>query len=378
MSSNGWLPVSKTVSLRQLNRWTLSRQMLLERAELDAVTAIERLAGMQAQYSPSPYIGLWSRVRDFKREELETALSAHLVYKATLMRGTLHLVSALQFDHFRIASRFPRHVWSEGPRQLAERGVDVDALREEILAAIDSKPLKKPELQKLFRHRIPADLPDWVSFSVIVSVGAVINHHEDARFGHFAGSRYRRASLPAADPEDAIRTVVSSYLAAFGPASRADLAQWLGRPVSMFSAALDSLDLVTFEAEDGPKLIDLRDAPRPDATMPAPVRFLPKWDNLLLAYDRRERVLPDAIRKVVIRKNGDVLPTFLVDGIVAGSWDTPLRGRAVITLSAFAPLTVKNRKAIEREAESLLAWLRPDSDRPEPLWKIPTNSEASP
>ena len=369
MFSSGWLPVSRTVSLRQLNRWTLARQMLLERANLDAVTAIERLAGMQAQYSPSPYIGLWSRVRDFKREELEKALSAHLVYKATLMRGTLHLVSARQFDHFRIASRFPRHVWSEGPRQLTERGVDVDALREEILAAIDSRPLKKPELQRMFRHRIPADLPDWVSFSVIVSVGAVINHHEDGRFGHFAGSRYRRAPLPVADPEDAIRAVVTSYLASFGPASRADLAQWLGRPVTAFSAALDSLDLVTFEAEGGPKLVDLRDAPRPDATIPAPVRFLPKWDNLLLAYDRRDRVLHEAIRKVVIRKNGDVLPTFLVDGVVAGSWDAPLRGRALMSLTAFAPLSVRNRKAVEREAESLLAWLRPDSGTAEVVWK---------
>jgi hypothetical protein len=369
MFSNGSLPVNKTVSLRQLNRWTLSRQMLLERADVDAVTAIERLAGMQAQYSPSPYIGLWSRVRDFKREDLETALSAHLVYKATLMRGTLHLVSARQFDHFRIASRFPRHVWSEGPRRLAERGVDVEALREEILAAIDSKPLKKPELERLFRHRIPADLPDWVSFSVLVSVGAVINHHEDARFGHFAGSRYRRAPLPVADPEDAIRAVVTSYLASFGPASRADLAQWLGRSVSTFSAALDSLDLVAFEAEGGPKLIDLADAPRPDATIVAPVRFLPKWDNLLLAYDRRERVLPEAIRKVVIRKNGDVLPTFLVDGIVAGAWDAPLRGRAAMSLTEFVPLSVKNRKAVEREAESLLAWLRPDSGPAEVAWK---------
>src|SRR5580704_3955217 len=148
-SFNGWHSVNKPVSLRQLNRWTLARQMLLERADLDAVTAIDRLAGMQAQYSPSPYIGLWSRIRNFQREELEKALSAQLVYKATLMRGTLHLVSARQFDLFRIASRFPRHVWSEGPRLLTERGVDVEALREEILVAIDSKPLKKPELEKL-------------------------------------------------------------------------------------------------------------------------------------------------------------------------------------------------------------------------------------
>jgi Winged helix DNA-binding domain len=343
--------------------------MLLERVELDAVTAIERLAGMQAQYSPSPYIGLWSRVRDFKREELEVALADQLVYKATLMRGTLHLVSARQFDLFRIASRFPRHVWSEGPRQLVERGIDVEALREEILVALDARPLKKPELERAFRHRIPTDLPDWVAFSVIVSVGAAINHHEDARFGHFAGSRYRRAPLPAADPEDATRAVVRSYLAAFGPATRADLAGWLGRSVSTFAGALDSLDLVTFQADDGRKLVDLPDAPRPDASVAAPVRFLPKWDNLLLAYDRRERVLPEDLRKTVIRKNGDVLSTFLVDGMVAGAWEAPLRGRAVITLQAFASLSVKHRRAVEREAESLLAWLRPDATGRELCWK---------
>jgi hypothetical protein len=343
--------------------------MLLERVELDAVSAIERLAGMQAQYSPSPYIGLWSRVRDFKREELEAALANQLVYKATLMRGTLHLVSARQFDVYRIASRFPRHVWSEGPRQLAERGVDVEALREEILVALDAQPLKKPELERAFRHRIPPDLPDWVAFSVIVSVGAAINHHEDARFGHFSGSRYRRAPLPAADPKEAIRAVVRSYLAAFGPATRADVAGWLGRSVTTFADALDSLDLITFQAEDGRKLLDLRDAPRPDASVAAPVRFLPKWDNLLLAYDRRERVLPEALRKTVIRKNGDVLSTFLVDGMVAGAWEAPLRGRPVMTLQAFTTLSVRQRRAVEREAANLLSWLRPDVTAGEVGWK---------
>ncbi len=324
---------------------------------------------MQAQYSPSPYIGLWSRVRDFKRKELEDALAAHRVYQATLMRGTLHLVSARQFDLYRLASRFPRHAWSEGPRQLAERGVDVDALREEILAALDVRALKKPELEKEFRHRIPADLPDWVAFSVVVSVGAAINHHEDARFGHFAGSRYRRAPLPEADPAAAMRAVVAAYLAAFGPATRGDIAQWLGRSVSLFSQALESLDPVSFHAEDGRKLLDLARAPRPDAGVAAPVRFLPKWDNLLLAYDRRERVLPESLRKIVIRKNGDVLPTFLVDGTVAGSWEAPLRGRAAITLSPFIPISARTRRSVEREAEALLAWLRPEASGTDVVWK---------
>ncbi|HUY74644.1 MAG TPA: winged helix DNA-binding domain-containing protein [Candidatus Dormibacteraeota bacterium] len=343
--------------------------MLLEREEVDAVTAIERLAGLQAQYSPSPYIGLWSRLRDFRREELEMALKANLVYKATLMRGTLHLVSARQFDFFRVASRYPRHVWTDGLAQLKERGVDVEALREEILVALDERPLKKPELQQLFRHRIPSDLPDWVAFSVVIVVGATMNHHEDARFGHFAGSRYRRAPLAAVDPEQALRSLVTSYLAAFGPATRGDIAQWLGRPVSVFGAALDSLELVSFVGEDGRRLVDLPGAPRPDPSVAAPVRFLPKWDNLLLGYVRRERVLSDDLRKIVIRKNGDVLPTFLVDGMVAGAWEAPLKGRASMTLTPFAPLPARQKRAVRLEAEALLAWLRPDADKPQIAWK---------
>ena len=279
------------------------------------------------------------------------------------------VVSARQFDLYRLAARFPRHVWSEGPRQLAERGVDVDALREEILAALDMRALRKPELQQMFRHRVPADLPDWVAFSVIISGVTAINHQEDARFGHFAGSRYRRAPLTEADPAVAMQAVVAAYLGAFGPATRGDIAKWLGRSVSLFSDALVSLDLVSFQGEDGRTLLDLAEAPRPDASAPAPVRFLPKWDNLLLAYERRERVLPEVMRKTVIRKNGDVQPTFLVDGTVAGSWDAPLKGRATMTLAPLAAISVRNRKAVEREAEALLAWLRPEAATREVVWK---------
>lgn len=345
--------------------------MLLQRADIDAVTAIERLAGMQAQYSPSPYIGLWSRLRNFQRDELERALIDNLVFKATLMRGTLHLVSAREFDLYRLASRFPTHIWSDGLKQLVDSGVDVDALRNEILASLDTKALKKPELQKAFRHRIPAELPDWVAFSVVVVVGATMNVAEDARFGHFAGSRYRRAPLAQADPEEAMRAVVASYLRAFGPATRGDLAGWLGRPVSTFAAALDSLEVITVPGEDRRVYLDLPDASRPDEDVAAPVRFLPKWDNVLLAYERRERILPEHHRKTVIRKNGDVLPTFLVDGMVAGAWDAPLKGRAVMTLTAFAPLAARDRKAVEREAEELLAWLRPEAGKRELRWSEP-------
>lgn len=357
-----------TVSLRQLNRWTLTRQMLLERMDLGAVTAIERLAGMQAQHSPSPYIGLWSRLHGFRRDDLEAAVLEDRVFKATLMRGTLHLVSSREFDLYRLASRNPNHVYTQMVQQLRERGVDVDSVRSEIIAACRERPLTRTEARVIARHRVPDDLPEWAAWSTVALSGDLINLAEDARFGYFGGTRYRLAPPVEAEPFEALRYVITAYLSAFGPAARADLAQWSGRPVSAFAAALDSLDLIAFRDEDGRTLLDLPDAPRPDPDVPAPVRFLPKWDNILLAHDRRERVLPEAYRKIVIRKNGDVLPTFLVDGMVAGTWDAPIRGKAVLTLTALEPIPSPWRLEVEREAERLLAWLRPDTDRREVRW----------
>lgn len=357
-----------TVSLRQLNRWTLQRQMLLQRAELDAEEAIERLAGMQAQHSPAPYIGLWSRLRDFRREELEAAVMADRVVKATLMRGTLHLVSARDFDRYRLVARDVGHVYSQQVRALRERGIDVEKIRADIVAAVRERPHSRTEVRSLGRHHIPEDMPEWSAWSTVALSGELMNLPEDATFGYFGGSRYRVAPPIDAEPEDAHLHVARAYFAAFGPASRGDLAQWSGQPVSNFAAALDRLDLVSFKSEDGRTVYDLADAPRPDPDIPAPVRFLPKWDNVLLAYDRRERILPERYRKIVIRKNGDVLPTFLVDGLVAGTWEAPLKGRAAMTLTALESISERDRGAVEREGERLLAWLRPDTDRRELRW----------
>mgnify|MGYP001247401564 CR=1 FL=1 len=356
------------VSLRQLNRWTLGRQLLLERSELDAVTAIARLAGMQAQYSPSPYIGLWSRLRDFRREELEAALLADQVYKATLMRGTLHLVAAHHFDRYRVTAPSLWQVYANTARLLRELDVDVDAVRAAIHAAVRERPRTRQEAMQLARQMIPAELNDYVAWGTVALASDLIIAPEDAHFGRFGGSRYRMAPPVTAEAAAAYREVVVAYLAAFGPASRADLAQWSGQPVAAFAAALETLDLVTLNADDGRILLDLADAPRTESDIPAPVRFLPKWDNLLLAYERRARVLPEALRRIVIRKNGDVLPTFLVEGMVAGTWEAPLRGRAVMTLSPLGPLTERERAQVEQEAESLLAWLRPDTDGRDVRW----------
>jgi hypothetical protein len=150
--------------------------------------------------------------------------------------------------------------------------------------------------------------------------------------------------------------LVRRYLLAFGPASRADIADWSGLRVSDFAPAIDALEpLRRFRDETGRELLDLRRAPLPAAETPAPVRFLPKWDNTLLAHADRRRVLPEELRKAVIGKNGDVTQTFLVDGVVAGSWSYDKKGK--VTVEPFAPLPRAARRDVEDEAGRLEAWL---------------------
>jgi hypothetical protein len=172
--------------------------------------------------------------------------------------------------------------------------------------------------------------------------------------------------MPEPTVEEAITYLVRRYLAAFGPATPADITQWAGlRSMSKANAALETLadELVAFRDEEGKLVYDLRDAPRPSADVPAPIRYLPKWDNLLLAYQKRERVLPEHYRKIVIKINGDVTPTFLVDGMVAGLWGTAMEKRtAVLKLEALEPLSKQTIAELEVEGDKLLRFVEPGAN----------------
>jgi hypothetical protein len=233
-----------------------------------------------------------------------------------------------------------------------------------------SQRLRRREIEELVRHRIPPEMPEYAGWSTLALSGDLVNTAEDVHFGYFGGGRYRPSPPRQCEIADAHRYLAEAYFAAFGPATRADLSQRSGEPVGTFSEALEALNLVSFRAEDGRTLLDLPDSPRPRADIPAPVRFPPKWDSLLFAYERRERVLPEPYRRIVIRKNGDVLPTFLVDGVVAGTWEAPLRGRALLTLTSLESIAAPQRAEIVEEGKRLLTWLRPDSDRRELRWML--------
>ena len=343
----------RTLTLRELNRATLARQLLLERKRIGVLAAIERLAGLQAQWPPSPYVGLWSRVAGFRRESLEQALLRRHVVKPTVMRGTLHLLTARDYPIFWAALRDMPTWFDEthlahalqaapGMRRLAESGT---LTMNDALAHLE----QEHGHEGIEARRI---------FLAVRRHAHLLHVQETALWSARPLAVYSAHPEPTEVETIAARAeVVRRYLTAFGPSTRADIADWSGLRVTDFAPALELLEpLRRFRDENGRELLDLPRAPLPPADTPAPVRFLPKWDNTLLAHADRRRVLPDELRKTVIAKNGDVTQTFLVDGVVAGSWSVDGKGK--VTVTAFAPLPRTARRAVDEEAALLKAWLR--------------------
>jgi winged helix DNA-binding protein len=338
----------RILTLRELNRATLARQLLLERKRLSPTAVIERLVGMQAQWPPAPYVGIWTRATGFRREALERQLKSGAVIKATAMRQTLHLVTRRDYALIRAAQSETNYPWqSELAKRLAplvrEVATDGPVTTTEGLARLESEhDLTGIDARRAWRvARVRAH---------------VVHHHETALWHARPGGRYVALEEPEAhDPTEARAEMFRRYLAAFGPASRRDMVQWAMMHVPEIQRALDRLEpLRRFRDEQGRELIDIPRAPLPDPETPAPVRFLPKWDNLLLAFADRTRVLPERYRKTVIRQNGDVAQTFLVDGLVAGTW-TVEDGRVVT--KPFAPLSRALKAEVEEEAARLEAFL---------------------
>ena len=355
-----------TLTVRELNRATLARQMLLERAPIGAVEAVERLAGMQAQYSPSPYIGLWNRLKGFKIDDLTTALHNREIIKASMMRWTLHLASARDYPYFSTAITAARLAgWSS----IIERsGVDNHELHAKLLEYA-TEPRTQQDIRTFLRSHAP-HVDQREIWHMATARGWLVHSPPSGLWRYFGKNSYISAHEwlgPIEKPslEEAMVHLVRRYLAAFGPATRADVMAWGGlRRVSYVDTALKTLsdEIVTFQDDSGKTLYDLAAAPRPGSDVPAPVRFLPKWDNLLLAYANRERTLPDRYRKTVIEKNGDVHPTFLVDGVVAGMWTIKQeRKTAVLSLETFEPLALSTRALLEEEGMRLAHFIEPDS-----------------
>ena len=338
----------RVLTVRELNRAVLVRQLLLERKRVSPLALIERLVGLQAQWPSSPYVGIWTRTTGFKREALERLLARGEVVKATAMRQTLHLVTLRDYGLIRAAMSENNFPWeTELARRLAP------SVRELAAAGPVASSDAIAHIERNHRLNGVSARRAWQAARARAHL---VHHHETALWRARPEGRYVAIEEPEAQvPVEARAELIRRYLAAFGPASLRDIGKWSMIHAPELKASLALLEpLQRFRDELGRELFDVPRAPLPDAATPAPVRFLPKWDNVLLAWADRTRVLPEPYRKRVIGMNGDVAQTFLVDGFVAGTWRSDC-GRVVT--EQFAKLPRAAQRELADEAGRLEAFL---------------------
>jgi hypothetical protein len=356
------------MTTRELNRATLARQMLLAREKTSAIDAIERLVALQAQVARPPFIGLWTRVAGFRREDLRRLIDARKVVRATALRGTLHLMTARDFVRLRAAMQ---PALTAGMLSILRRramSLDVDALVAIARREFDTRPGTFADLRAVLMSRFPGGDDRAMGFAVrthlpIVQVPAA--DRDDEPWGYPATTDFACADTWIGKPiagDDTPDALVLRYLAAFGPATAADVQAWSA--LSGVAPVLERLrrKLVTFTNERGRELFDLPKAPRPSADTPAPVRFLPDFDNLVLAHADRTRIVADAHRPAIVTKNLLVRATFLVDGFVAGTWTVERRkAAATLTIAPFGRISRPVRQELETEGQALLQFVEPDA-----------------
>ncbi|MBE8477188.1 winged helix DNA-binding domain-containing protein [Streptomyces justiciae] len=349
---------TSTITARELNRATLARQLLLRREPLGVADAVRRLLALQAQQPASPYLALWNRLDGFDPAELDAAFADRTLVKATLLRITLHTVHRDDYRTVREAMQPTLYASRLGYRFAAAGLTPADAAElEPGFLEFAAQPRSNSDLAGWLAERVGAEKKDGAwwglrSYAPLVHVPTGGPWSFEYSPSYVAAPEGRFID----DPEAALRTLVLRYLNGFGPASAADIAQFAMVQRARVRAALKELGetLEVIAGPEGRTLYDVQGGPRPPADTPAPPRFLPMWDSVLLAYDDRSRVIPPEFRKLVTRVNGDVLPTLLVDGYVAGVW-RPVEGG--IEATAFHDLPDAVWDGLAEEARALLAFL---------------------
>jgi winged helix DNA-binding protein len=345
------MPTTPLLTQRALNRAVLARQLLLGRESLAIPRALERIGGIQDQYAPSGYIGLWTRLYDFGRDDLTRALERRTVVQATLLRATIHLVSWRDFWPFARAIEEPLLDWWFRVTGRATDRRRLRAIDRRSRALLAAGPMRRADIVSALGLG-PGEWDGVGMWTPLVRVPP-------------AGTwERRRADLFAAaedwigpsdvDAETGRKLLLRRYLAAFGPAGVRDIATFTGIPRPMLEPVLASLPLRRFVDDAGAELLDVRGAPLPDPSTPAPVRFLPTWDATLLVHARRTGIVPEDVRAVIFTsKNPQSVGTVLVDGVVAATWR--LEGNRV-RVDALTPIPRRWRREVDAEARALTAF----------------------
>ncbi|CAM00038.1 winged helix DNA-binding protein [Saccharopolyspora erythraea NRRL 2338] len=352
------------LSARDLNRATLHRQLLLERSTRTPVEAVEHLVGMQAQVPIPPYFGLWTRLDGFAPDDLAQRLLDRSLVRIVLMRSTVHLVTADDCLTLRPLMQPPID------RDLA-RNHPVGVEHREIAAygrkLLDEKPRTLAQLRPLLAERWPQEDPARLGYAVR-SLLPLVQIPPRAVWGRSGQPTYATAETwlgRQLDPVPSLEDVVRRYLAAFGPATVADVQTWSG--LIGLRELVRGLGLRVFRDEHGRELFDLPDAPRPEPDVPAPPRFLPPYDNVLLSHADRTRIMTERHRKLLFGANSGVFPgTVLLDGFVRGTWEISRQGTtAVLHVRPLARLSRRDSAALEAEGRGLLGFAEESAEQHE-------------
>lgn len=336
------------LSRRRLGRTLLARQHLLARTAIAIPDLLDAVAGLQTQYAPSGYVGLWTRLEGFRRDDLTTALEERTVVQATLMRGTIHLVSARRFWSFAIGVRRARREWAERAQPERGSGAAVEDHADELRRALADGPRSVADLGGLAAGFI-GNVGLWVDLVRVPPSGTWERRRAD-----ILALAERWVGPPDVTEDQGMEHLVRSYLRGFGPAPMRDVSSWAGVPVGWLKEAAERIELRRFADESGRALFDLPGAPIADEDAEAPVRFLPHWDANLLVHARRTGILPEEYRsRVFSTKNPFSVGVYLVDGVVAGAW-TIRDGH--VGLEPYTGLRGRAQRDVDAEAERLDAF----------------------
>lgn len=341
-------PTYPVLTQRRLNRALLARQLLLERSSLSIPDALAQVGGLQTQYAPSGYVGLWTRLAGFRRDDLTSALEDRSVVQATLMRSTIHLVATRDFWPMALGVRRARREWAArlpdgllGAKASEEHG---RALR----AALEGGPQSVAQLGDMATGFV-GNVGLWVDLIRVPPGGTWERRRADvlALAEQWVGPE-------TATEGEGLRALLTSYLRGFGPAPLRDAASWAGVAVAWLKPAVEALGLRRFRDESGKELLDLPDAPLPDEDVPVPVRLLPHWDANLLVHTRRTGLLPEEYRaRLFGTKRPFSAGVILVDGRAVGEWSVR-DGHVVPTI--YEKLSARDRAGVDDEVETLDAF----------------------
>jgi hypothetical protein len=344
---------------RELNRALLARQHLLKRTGLSVPRLLERIGGIQAQYAPSSYVRLWTNLRRFRMADLDRLLEHRKVVQGTLMRSTIHLVSAA--DYWPIAEGIgpSRQEWWHRTWGKEFSRAEIDRIAARLDTELAGRVWPRKELDGLMRsHSTTVWSGAWVALIRVPPSGTWKRRRADLfqRAAEWIGPS-------TADEAAGLERLLHRYLGGFGPARLADAASWAGVDVPKMKAASERMMLRRFRDEDGRELLDVPRGSLPAATTPAPIRFLPTWDATLLTNVRRARILPEEYRPLVFStKTPHSVGTILVDGSVAGSWRVERIGaKARLDYTPFERIPAAAERELRDEAGALIRFVEPDA-----------------